>query len=194
MKLIGVTGGVGAGKSEILSFLEKNYQAETVGLDDVARSLQEKGGTCYEGMIALCGKDIVKEDGSLDRPAIAAKMYTDKELIKKINALVHPAVRLELKKIIEEKRKMECPLLVVEAALLIEEGYDEICDELWYIYADENVRRSRLKAARHYSDEKITSILKSQLSDKEFRVHATVVIDNSGNFEETAGQIKKIMK
>ena len=110
MKLIGVTGGVGAGKSEILSFLEKNYQAETVGLDDVARTLQEKGGACYEGMIALCGKDIVKEDGSLDRPAIAAKMYTDKELIKKINALVHPAVRLELKKIIEEKRKMGCPL------------------------------------------------------------------------------------
>ena len=194
MKLIGVTGGVGAGKSEILSFLEKNYQAKTVGLDDVARTLQEKGGACYEGMIALCGKDIVKEDGSLDRPAIAAKMYTDKELIKKINALVHPAVRLELKKIIEEKRKMGCPLLVVEAALLIEEGYDEICDELWYIYADENVRRSRLKAARHYSEEKITSILKSQLSDKEFRAHATVVIDNSGSFEETAGQIKKIVK
>ena len=73
--------------------------------------------------------------------------------------------------------------LFIEAALLIENGYDKIVDEMWYVYADEEVRRQRLKTTRGYSDSKIDDILKGQLSDEEFRQHADFVIDNSGDVE-----------
>ena len=77
----------------------------------------------------------------------------------------------------------------MEAALLIENGYDKIADELWYVYASEDVRRQRLRDSRGYSDEKITSILEKQLDDATFREHCQFVIDNSGSLQEAAAQI-----
>lgn len=194
MRLIGVTGGVGSGKSTVLAYLEEAYQAEVIKLDDVARRLEEKGGACYEGMVALCGREAVNPDDSLNRAYIAESMYRDRALREKINALVHPAVEREAVRMISRKKASGCRLLLIEAALLIEKGYDAICDELWYIYADEKIRRERLRASRHYSDEKITAILKSQLSDEIFRKYAGVVIDNSGSFEETKARIRQIME
>ena len=72
---------------------------------------------------------------------------------------------------------------------MIEDKYDEICDELWYIYTDEAVRRERLKSSRHYTDEKITRMIASQPVEEVFRKACTVVIDNSGDFEATKRQI-----
>ena len=89
----------------------------------------------------------------------------------------------------EEKERKKLDYLFIEAALLIENGYDKIVDELWYIYADVEVRRQRLKASRGYSDEKIDDILKGQLSDEEFRKYADFVIDNSGDENDTRRQI-----
>lgn len=87
---------------------------------------------------------------------------------------------------------------MIEAALLIEDHYEEICDELWYIYAEPQVRRERLRASRGYSDEKISAIFASQLSDEEFRKHCQAVIDNSGCIEEAykeiQGQIDKALE
>ena len=83
--------------------------------------------------------------------------------------------------------------LFIEAALLIECGYDKIVDELWYIYADKEVRRQRLKESRGYSDEKIDNIFKNQLSEDKFRSHCKVVIDNSGTLEDTCKQIDRAL-
>ena len=81
----------------------------------------------------------------------------------------------------------------LEAALLIECGYASYVDEMWYIYADEEVRRKRLKENRHYSDEKIDSIMKGQLGEEEFRKNCQVIIDNSKELMETEKQIDKIL-
>ncbi|MDO4479397.1 MAG: dephospho-CoA kinase [Lachnospiraceae bacterium] len=191
MKIIGVTGGVGAGKSEVLSYIEKTYGAKTIRLDDVARDLQEPGGLLHPAMIMLCGRDKVLPDGRLDRPAIARMIYEDPTLRHRINGLVHPAVKNKTRKLLDQFNAEGCPYVFIEAALLIEDHYDEICDELWYIYADKAVRRERLKASRGYDDKKITAIMHSQAGDMTFRAHADVVIDNSGAFEETARQIDK---
>ena len=83
--------------------------------------------------------------------------------------------------------------MFVEAALLIEDHYDEICDELWYIYADERVRRARLKSDRNYTDERIDGIMENQLSEEEFSEACDFEIDNSGEFEETKKQIDQRM-
>ena len=84
--------------------------------------------------------------------------------------------------------------LILEAALLIEEHYDEICDELWYIYTSEENRRLRLKESRGYSDEKIDNIFASQLSEAEYRSACQKCIDNNGTVEHTYMQIEEIIK
>ena len=92
-----------------------------------------------------------------------------------------------------EKEKGVLSFLVLEAALLIEEHYDEICDELWYIYTSEENRRVRLKESRGYSDTKIDGILKSQLTEDNYRSACAVVIDNNGPIEGTYAQIEKAL-
>ena len=88
-----------------------------------------------------------------------------------------------IKKAIKREEENETNIFIVEAALLIEDKYDEICDELWYIYADEETRMERLKQNRGYSEEKCRSIFRNQLSEEEFSDHCDFEIDNSDDFE-----------
>lgn len=105
---------------------------------------------------------------------------------------MHPAVKVFLMEKLEEARKEgNVDFFFVEAALLIEGGYGALVDEMWYIYASEEVRRKRLKEARGYSDEKITAIMQKQLAEEDFRKNCSFVIDNSGSLEESCRQIDK---
>ena len=189
MIIIGVTGGMGAGKSRVLAYLEEKWNARTIRLDDISRDLLARNGLCYEQTIHIFGEEIVKPDGDLDRALIARMIFEDSRLRDRLNALVHPAVKAEVRWIAEEMRQLDAGLLVVEAALLIEGGYREICDELWYIYADEAVRRERLKSSRGYTDERIDGTFATQLSDNAFRAWVDFVVDNSGSFEDAARAI-----
>lgn len=189
MIIIGVTGGMGAGKSRVLAYLEEKWNARTIRLDDISRDLLARNGLCYEQTIHIFGEEIVKPDGDLDRALIARMIFEDSRLRDRLNALVHPAVKAEVRRIAEEMRQLDAGLLVVEAALLIEGGYREICDELWYIYADEAVRRERLKSSRGYTDERIDGTFATQLSDNAFRACVDFVVDNSGSFEDAARAI-----
>ena len=186
MIIIGVTGGMGAGKSRVLAYLEEKWNARTIRLDDISRDLLARNGLCYDETIHIFGKKIVKPGGELDRALIAKMIFEDSRLRDRLNALVHPAVKAQVRWIAEEMRQLDAGLLVVEAALLIEGGYKEICDELWYVYADEEVRRERLKESRGYTDERIDGTFATQLSDEVFRANVDFVINNSGSFEETA--------
>ena len=189
MLIIGVTGGMGAGKSRVLAYLENKWNARTIRLDDISRDLLAKNGLCYEETIRIFGERIVKPDGNLDRTLIAKIIFEDPRLRDRLNALVHPAVKAQVRWLAEEMRQLDAGILVVEAALLIEGGYKEICDELWYIYADEKVRRKRLKESRGYTDERIDGTFATQLTDEVFRSHVDFVVDNSGSFEDAAGEI-----
>lgn len=191
MKIIGVTGGVGAGKSSVLDYLHEKYNAVIVRLDDVSRSLLAKDGACYAQTVEIFGDKIVREDGTLDRAAIAGIVFSDPCMREKLNSLVHPAVRRETEQLAERCRKEGVLLLVLEAALLIEQHYDEICDELWYIYAGAETRTERLAESRGYSRERIAGMMASQLSDEEFRSKATFVLDNDGDFEKTKLRIDR---
>ena len=195
MKIIGITGGVGAGKSEVLSLIGKMTRCVIVKADDLARSLEVKGEVCYEPLVELLGADVLSEDGEIDSRRMAAKIFADGNgsLRSGVNSIVHPAVKRRIKQMIKDARKEGYDHFFIEAALLIEDHYDKIVDELWYIYADEDIRRARLKASRGYSDEKIDGIIKSQSSDDTFRKYCSVVIDNSGSISETEEQIKQFL-
>ena len=194
MKVIGVTGGVGAGKSEILNFIADNWNATVVEADEVGYLVMKPGKSCFAPIVELFGPGILQEDGTLDRTKIAEMVFEDKELLDKLNAIVHPAVKKYIRKAIEREKENETDFFIVEAALLIEDKYDEICDELWYIYSDEETRTERLMKNRGYSEEKVKSIFANQLSEDEFSDHCDFEIDNSGDFEDTKEQIMQRMQ
>lgn len=190
MKIIGITGGVGAGKSRILDYLAEHTVCRIIVADQTAHELEAPGGSCYGRIVELLGEDILDADGSIDRARMAERIFSDRELLSQVNAIVHPAVKQYiLETAAREREAGRIDYLFIEAALLIEDGYDEIVDELWYVHTDERVRRDRLRASRGYSDEKIDSIMRGQLSEEEFYRHCPVAIDNSGTLESVYRQI-----
>lgn len=193
MDFIGITGGVGAGKTEILGFIERNFNAKILLADEIAHELMKPGGICFEKIRETFSReDIFTEDGNLDAGKLSALIFSDERKRERVNGIVHPAVKeeiLRMKK--EEEEKGEIFYLILEAALLIEDGYDKICDRLWYIHADSDRRRQRLKENRGYSDAKIDGIFKSQLPEDVYRKYCSEVIDNNGNLEETFYQVSE---
>lgn len=194
MRVIGITGGVGAGKSAVLSYLESKYGARVILADWVANKIKEPGQCCYEAIVALLGEAILQEDGTINRKMMGQLIFNDAELLKKTNEIIHPAVKTYIMNEMNTAREDGVSIFVIEAALLLEDNYGAICDELWYIYTREDVRRERLKSSRNYTDEYITSIMKKQLPDEVFRKECDFVIDNSGFLEATMAQIDAKMQ
>lgn len=194
MKIIGITGGVGSGKTMLLKYIREHYSCRILLADEVANQLKEPGEACYEEIVALLGTEVLEKDGRICRNRMAEKIFQDKGMLQAVNAVLHPAVkRYVLQEIKKEKEREKLDFFFLEAALLIEDGYDRIVEEMWYIYADEQVRRLRLKRDRGYSEEKIDSILRSQLSEENYRKHCSTVIDNSRELTYAYEQIDKKM-
>ena len=190
--IIGITGGVGAGKSAILGYIEENYNAMVIYSDNVANDIKKKGYPAYDELLSLLGKEILDDAGEIDKKKMAAAIFGNEKLLSAVNNILHPAVNTFIINIIDsEREKGELDFVFVEAALLIENGYKNFVDELWYVYADEDTRRLRLKKSRGYSDEKIDRIFESQLDDITFRENADFVVDNSGTLEDATEQIDK---
>lgn len=193
MKFIGITGGVGAGKSEILAYLKRQPHTRVLLADEIAHELMEPGTECY-GKIRqqFFGEDIFLPEGGFDRGKMAAVIFSDEEKRRQMNGIVHPAVKDYVLRTVAAEREMgKLQFLFLEAALLIEEHYDEICDELWYIYTREEIRKQRLMASRGYSEEKVQQIFESQLKESEYRSHCKFVLDNNGTVEEIYGQLDR---
>ena len=196
MKFIGITGGVGAGKSALLAHLEKKPGTRVLVADEIAHDLMEPGTECYEHIRQAFGEeDIFLPEGGLDRAKLAEVIFSDPTKRERMNAIVHPAVREYILGTAQRERERgKLRLLVLEAALLIEEHYDEICDELWYIYTREELRRERLMRERGYSPEKVGAIFASQIDEDTYRSHCVRVIDNNGTVEDALRTVDQIWK
>ena len=193
MKVLGITGGVGSGKSLVLEYLKKEYGAYICQMDETAKELQKSGTECFREIVRHFGTEIVGSDGELDRARLGGIVFAEEEELKKLNEIVHPAVLEHVRLDIEEKAGTGVKLYVVEAAVLTD-VFRDLSDELWYIYVREEIRRERLKASRGYTDERITRMIASQPAEEVFRETCDVVIDNSGDFEETKRQIGERLK
>ena len=191
MKIIGLTGGVGAGKTQILEYLNDKYGASVCQADEVAKHLQRKGTEVFK---AHFGSEILEKNGELDREKLADIVFADRQELAALNAIVHPAVKEEIRKRIAGEERKNTNLFILEAALLIEDHYDEICDELWYVYVKAQIRRKRLIYARGYQPEKIEEIMAAQLSKEMYLKHCDRVIDNNGVFAETMLEIDRIVR
>lgn len=196
MKFIGITGGVGAGKTAILQYLSEKEHTRVMLADEIAHDLMKPGTACYRQIVdAFIMEDILAADGSFDRQKLAWVIFSSEKKRLQMNSIVHPAVKAYVKEQLRlERERKQLQLLVLEAALLIEDHYDEICDELWYIYTTEEKRKIRLMASRGYSEEKVAQIFASQLPEEIYRKKCKVTIDNNGKLSETFLQIDKALE
>ena len=194
MRKIGITGGVGSGKSKVLEYLGGMTGVSVYQADLIARQMQMPGQKCYEDIIAHFGKGILNEDNTIDRKHLAEVVFQDKEELHVLNHLVHPAVNQRIEELIREEEQKGTEIFVLEAALLTEPFYRQILDEIWYVYTEESVRRERLHTSRNYTDEKITSVMNAQPSEEQFRTFCDKVLDNTGDFEKTRKQIDDLLR
>lgn len=195
MRLIGITGGVGAGKTEVLAYIKSSCNCRIELADEVAHRVKEKGMPAYERLVELLSEEVLDIEGEIDKGKMAQMIFSDKSLLKKVNEIIHPAVKEYITQEIDKEQKLNrFDFFFFEAALLIEEEYLDILDEIWYIFTREEIRRERLKASRGYSDEKISQIMKAQLPEDEFRKHCAFVIDNNQSLEDTHRQIHEKLR
>lgn len=184
MKIIGITGGVGAGKSTILDYLSQKYDAYVIQADKIGHLVMEPGGLCYEHVIALFGRQIIKNDKTIDRKQVSDVVFGNELMRQSLDAIIHPAVKTYILEEIRKQRQAGCRLLVIEAALLLEEHYEEFCNNVWYIHTDAEIRIRRLMDSRGYTREKAESIIARQGSEEFFRKHSDYVIINNGDLRQ----------
>lgn len=194
MKIIGITGGVGAGKSQVLDYVKETYGAYVCQADQVAKNQQKRGTTGYHAMVTHFGTNILTEEGQLNRKKLAEIVFFNEKERDALNQIIHPIVKAKIQSLVHREKKKHTKWFFLEAALLLEEHYDEICDEIWYIHTSEEIRKKRLQQSRGYNQNKIEAIMKAQLSKEDFLSGSDRAIDNSKTFEETRIQIADIMK
>ena len=190
MKIIGITGGAGSGKSEVLKLMKEKFGGFVILTDDVARALTLKGGRSYEKIVEAFGPEILGEDGEIDRPRLAAIVFKDEAALKRLEAMTHQLVKEDVKAQLLQAEKEGYPFAAVESAILLNAGYEDILDEYWGIYTDPAIRRERLRVTRGYSDERIQSVMDSQVSDEELKGRCDRLIINNTTLEDIELQLK----
>lgn len=194
MKIIGITGGIGSGKSTVTQFLrEKGYHI--VDADLIAREIVAPGTVVLEELVAHFGREILQSDGTLNRKKLAELAFATPAETKELDRITHSAILYAVSAQIERiEKELKPPLVFVDAALLIETGLYKKVDQVWLISARETLRINRV-ADRDRSDaDSIKKRIRMQMTDEQKALHADHVIDNSGTKQELYNQLEKILR
>ena len=178
MFVIGMTGNAGCGKSYVCRCISELLYCPVIDSDTVCRELMMPGQKVYEDVANEFGPEYLCEDGTLNRAAIAEKVFNDPEALLKLNSLTHPATIEEIKRRIAAYKEEGYGFVIVESALAEDAGYREFCDELWLVAAKKENRIARLRD-RGYSDEKIASVMASQKQQEELDMTKYRWVDNN---------------
>ena len=178
MILIGLTGGIGSGKSEVARLLTERG-AEIIDADLIVRELQQPGAEIYEKMIELFGSEVVAADQSLDRTAIAKKVFTDESLLKTLNQLVHPVVKRVMNERVESFRDTE-KVVILDIPLLVENPREGL-DGVLVVDLDAEIAVKRLVEQRTMSADDARARIAKQATREQRLAIANHVIDNSGD-------------
>lgn len=185
--VIGMAGGVGSGKSTVLSIMEQEYPVQICMADELGHAALEQGTEAYVAVVAAFGEEILRGDGRVDRNVLSDIVYRDGEKLSVLNGIIHPFVKKEIRRQIDQ-----CPpgrLFVLETAILFESGCDELCDEVWGVITEDEIRVRRLMESRGYTREKAESIMKKQMGNGELAKRCQRLIVNDGDREELRRQI-----
>ncbi|MFW6015006.1 MAG: dephospho-CoA kinase [bacterium] len=194
MRVIGLIGGIGTGKSYVADLLEHYFNAYIIKADDVGHKIIKKGTKSYKLIVDYFGLDILDNDKEINRTKLSEIVFKNSSKLKKLNTFTHPYIYEHIKKEITTlKNSYKYELIVLEVPLMLESGFNILADELWYVYTRLELRKKRLKLNRNFTDEKIENILSSQLNDEIYKKEADFIINNSYNKEYTLNQIENIL-
>lgn len=189
-KVIGITGAVGSGKSSVLSVLEEKFPVRLIRADELGHEVYKHSSKGYKSIVSHFGDGIIESDGEIDRKLLGSRVFNNPEELEWLNSFIHPYVRQRIEEEVESFRAQdEKKILFIESAIILENGYEDICDEFWYVYVCEANRRERLRRGRGYSEKKTEDILKNQMPDEFFRSKCSVILDNNGEIEDTIRQV-----
>ncbi len=194
MRIIGITGGIGTGKSTVLQILENEYHAYVVEADRLAHRLMKPGERAFSELVDTFGEVILDENGFINRALLGGIVFSDSDKLQQLNEIVHPKVKEAILEDIETKRQEQIyDVYVIEAALLLEDGYKEICDAIWFVYSSIDIRIERLIKGRGGTKEKWLSVMNNQSSEDYYRINCDAVIDNGKTLEDTRKAIAQLL-
>jgi dephospho-CoA kinase len=190
MKVIGLTGGIGSGKSTVAGFLAA-LGAAVVDLDKVGHEVIQSGSPVFKQVVGEFGKDILDTRGEIDRSRLAKIVFQDPGALARLDRIVHPAIDKVIDERIAEYRRRGVKVALLEAAAMLEAGKAGQADEIWVTTASEETVLRRLRARSGYSEEEMKARIRSQLSDRERIKEADVVIDTSGSLHDVKARVEE---
>lgn len=194
MKVIGLTGNIGCGKSVVARMFEE-LGARVIDADRIARLVVDPGEPAWKEIVKTFGKEILNQDGTINRGRLGEIVFNDKEKRETLNGITHPRIIERIKELIEESGKENVEVVIVEAALIVEKGgMKPLINDLIVVTADEKAQIRRLMRRDRFSREAALSRIRSQIPLSEKVGLATYVIDNSGTLEETRRQVEEVWK
>lgn len=195
MKIIGIVGGMGAGKSTVIALMQEMQTISYISADLIGHDILLKGQPAYEPIVKQFGKEILNESGEIVRKQLGQLVFGDAQKVNQLNEITHPLIVQRVKKEIQlaKERAPRCHI-ILEAALLLESGLDELTDCVIGVYADVETRIKRVIQREGLSREQIENRLKAQKAWDELKAASDYVIDNSISLENTKEQIQVILK
>jgi dephospho-CoA kinase len=184
MLTIGLTGGIGSGKSTVANMLSE-LGALVWDADVIGHSVYEPGMPAYDELVAAFGKAIVGADGKIDRKALGRIVFAQPAALQRLNAIVHPRIFERMAAMVSEARGAgERRPIVIEAAILIEAGWQKLFDEIWLVVTAHERVIERVESYRKMTREQIEARIRAQLSEQERRKWAKLVIQNDGSLDD----------
>ena len=192
MYTIGLTGGIGTGKSEVLSIL-RDLGASTVQADLLAHEIYSPGKPAWQDIIETFGSGILTAEQQINRKKLGEIVFADRNKLSKLNQIVHPRIFEHLKELIEKQEMAGVRLLVIEAAVLIEAEWTEMVDSVWVVKASRSIIIDRLKGKTTLSEKQINQRINAQISDAKRQEKANEIITNNGDKSELRDQVRKLI-
>ncbi|NLN66201.1 MAG: dephospho-CoA kinase [Clostridiaceae bacterium] len=192
MKVIGITGGIGSGKSTAARIL-KEYGAKVIFADEVAKSITEPNMPAYKRIIEHFGGDILDLQGRIDRRKLGDIVFNDEKELLYLNEITHGIVAEEIGKTLEEYRKAGFELVVVEAIVPIEHGFLDLVDTVWVVVASEDIRIKRIMRRNRFSYDEAIQRIRTQMSEDKYKSIANKIIYNNGTVEDLKTKIRGLL-
>jgi dephospho-CoA kinase len=192
MLTIGLTGGIGSGKSTVTQIVGE-FGAPILDADKVAHTTYVPGAPAYDAVIATFGADIVAADRTIDRKKLGAIVFGKSEQLNKLTSIVWPATFESIRRNVADLRARGAKLpIVVEAAILIEASWQPLFDEIWLVRAPREQVVARIESQRGLKPSETEARIRAQLSDEERAKQATLIIENNGSIEELRELLKEV--
>jgi dephospho-CoA kinase len=190
-KVIGLTGGIGSGKSTVSQLLAE-LGAVIIDADKVGHEAFKPNTRAWHEVVSAFGKQIVTPSGEIDRRKLGVIVFSDPVSLSRLNQIMHPVMYDMMKARIEEYRQQGADVVVLEAAILIEANWQSLVDEVWVTVTSESTVLERLKKERGMGEEQTLARIRSQLSTDERIKYADVVIKNDGNLDLVKAKVKEL--